>query len=310
MKNECNIVRDILPLYLEDMVSEDTANFIKEHLKDCPECRAELKNLQEPVEIQFKPDINAAPLKRLKKTLLMKKIQTILCTVAILLALMLSVISFLTAPEYFEYTPDLVTVAETEVGEITLSFSNKVTNYMIQQIDDPDERNTVYHLEAWTSAWDKMFKKPGARAVTVSPEGGKPLLIYFTQYINESSSNDSLCLYGEVDPDNGGWVALPGLSLGYWLIINIVLFIILGAVWFGVRKKEHFRRWTEYLLLIPIAYGLGHLCVLGFQVVSYSEWRDFQLILAISSLLYCAMLLALNIFYAWKALWVAQRREN
>ena len=79
MKNECNIVRDILPLYLEDMVSEDTANFIKEHLKDCPECRAELKNLQEPVEIQFKPDINAAPLKRLKKTLLMKKIQTILC---------------------------------------------------------------------------------------------------------------------------------------------------------------------------------------------------------------------------------------
>ena len=40
MKNECNIVRDILPLYLEDMVSEDTANFIKEHLKDCPECRA------------------------------------------------------------------------------------------------------------------------------------------------------------------------------------------------------------------------------------------------------------------------------
>lgn len=30
MKNECNIVRDILPLYLEDMVSEDTANFIKE----------------------------------------------------------------------------------------------------------------------------------------------------------------------------------------------------------------------------------------------------------------------------------------
>lgn len=64
---------------------------------------------------------------------------------AILLALMLSVISFLTAPEYFEYTPDLVTVAETEVGEVTLSFSNKVTNYMIQQIDDPDERNTVYH---------------------------------------------------------------------------------------------------------------------------------------------------------------------
>ena len=33
MKNECNIVRDILPLYVEDMVSEETAKFVKEHLE-------------------------------------------------------------------------------------------------------------------------------------------------------------------------------------------------------------------------------------------------------------------------------------
>ena len=42
MKNECYIVRDILPLYLEDMVSEETAAFIKEHLEHCPACAAEL----------------------------------------------------------------------------------------------------------------------------------------------------------------------------------------------------------------------------------------------------------------------------
>ena len=41
MKNECYIVRDILPLYLEDMVSEETAAFIKEHLEHCPACAAE-----------------------------------------------------------------------------------------------------------------------------------------------------------------------------------------------------------------------------------------------------------------------------
>ena len=101
MKNECSIVQDILPLYVEEMVSDDTVSFVREHLKDCPRCRAELEKLQKPVEVQLKPDINAAPLKRLKKALLMKKLQTILCTVAILLALMLAVISLLTAPEYF-----------------------------------------------------------------------------------------------------------------------------------------------------------------------------------------------------------------
>lgn len=307
MKNECSIVQDILPLYVEEMVSDDTVSFVREHLKDCPRCRAELEKLQKPVEVQLKPDINAAPLKRLKKALLMKKLQTILCTVAILLALMLAVISLLTAPEYFEYTPDLVTVTETGVGEVTISFNSKVTNYKLQHIEDPDECNTVYQLEAWSSAWDRMFKRPGAQAVTVPADNSRPLLIYFMQFDNAGSGNTSLCLYGKADPDNSGWVALPGLSLGYWLIINIVLFIILGALWLGARKKEHFRRWVEYLLLIPVAYGLGHLCVLGFRTVSYSEWRDFQLILAIGVLLYCAMLLALNIFTPEKIFEHAQK---
>ena len=125
--------------YVEEMVSDDTVSFVREHLKDCPRCRAELEKLQKPVEVQLKPDINAAPLKRLKKALLMKKLQTTLCTVAILLALMLAVISLLTAPEYFEYTPDLVTVTETGVGEVTISFNSKVTNYKLQHIEDPDE---------------------------------------------------------------------------------------------------------------------------------------------------------------------------
>lgn len=305
MKNECSIIQDILPLYVEEMASDDTVSFVREHLKDCPRCRAELEKLQKPVEVQLKPDINAAPLKRLKKALLMKKLQTILCTVAILLALMLAVISLLTAPEYFEYTPDLVTASETGAGEVTLSFSGKVTGYNLQQIDDPDGRNTVYHLEAWTSPWDRMFKKNGAWAVTVSPENDKPLLIYFTQIADGSSVN----LYGEAASDNSGWVALPGLTLGYWLLGNIMLFIIVAVIWFCVRKKERIRRRAEYLMLIPVAYGLGHLCVLGFRTVSYSEWRDFQLILAIGILLYCAMLLALNIFYAGRKHSNAYRKE-
>ena len=69
-------------------------------------------------------------------------------------------------------------------GALTLSFSDEVTNYKLQQVKDPDERQTVYHLEVWTSVWDKMFHRPGAQAGTAAPESGKPPLIYFTQFIN------------------------------------------------------------------------------------------------------------------------------
>ena len=305
MKNECSIVCDLLPLYAEDMVSEDTAEFVKEHLGNCPTCRAELEKLRKPVQpvaAQHVPDIDAEPLKRLKQALLMEKVQAILCTAAVLLALMLSGLSFLTAPEYFAYSQELVTVTEGANGEATISFSSEITNYKLQRIADPADKQTVYHLEVWTCAWDRMFSKPGAQDVTVKPENGHELLIYFTQFINQSSSNSAVCIYGEIEPDSGGWMALPGLSMGYWLAINIVLLVILGVIWLNLRKKEKPRRLVERLILIPIAYMLGHLCVLGFHTLSYSEWRDAQMILAIGILFYCAMLLALSIFYSRKEL--------
>ena len=48
---DCAIVKDLLPLYIEDMVSEETKLFINEHLKECEDCRNELDILksEEPV---------------------------------------------------------------------------------------------------------------------------------------------------------------------------------------------------------------------------------------------------------------------
>ena len=39
MKITCNIIEDLLPLYVDDMVSEDSRKLVEEHLKGCPDCR-------------------------------------------------------------------------------------------------------------------------------------------------------------------------------------------------------------------------------------------------------------------------------
>lgn len=36
MKITCNIIDDLLPLYVDDMVSEDSRKLVEEHLKECP----------------------------------------------------------------------------------------------------------------------------------------------------------------------------------------------------------------------------------------------------------------------------------
>ena len=47
MRNECNIVRDLLPLYAEDIASADSRAFVEEHLAECEACRRELAYLRE-----------------------------------------------------------------------------------------------------------------------------------------------------------------------------------------------------------------------------------------------------------------------
>ena len=47
MKKECSVVRDLLPLYAENMVSAETGEFVKEHLDGCTECRTEYEQMKQ-----------------------------------------------------------------------------------------------------------------------------------------------------------------------------------------------------------------------------------------------------------------------
>ncbi|MHB8132241.1 MAG: zf-HC2 domain-containing protein [Mobilitalea sp.] len=55
MKKNCSIVRDLLPLYIDDVSSEESREFINEHLKECDDCKLELE-LSKQKEIDIKID--------------------------------------------------------------------------------------------------------------------------------------------------------------------------------------------------------------------------------------------------------------
>ncbi|MGN1377163.1 MAG: DUF4825 domain-containing protein [Dorea sp.] len=52
MKNRlpCELIRDLLPSYVEKLTSDVTNHLIEEHLTECEECRSVLKSMKEPVE--------------------------------------------------------------------------------------------------------------------------------------------------------------------------------------------------------------------------------------------------------------------
>ena len=46
MDKQCEVIRDLLPLYADDVCSDTSRQLIEEHLAECPECSAELKKLR------------------------------------------------------------------------------------------------------------------------------------------------------------------------------------------------------------------------------------------------------------------------
>ncbi len=47
MKMECDVIRDLLPLYADDACSEQSRHIVNEHLLDCADCRDMLQKLKE-----------------------------------------------------------------------------------------------------------------------------------------------------------------------------------------------------------------------------------------------------------------------
>lgn len=64
-KISCNVYQDILPLYVDGVVSEDTKAFVDEHLAECANCRAELKKMSQTIEIPVESGLQ--PFEEIKK---------------------------------------------------------------------------------------------------------------------------------------------------------------------------------------------------------------------------------------------------
>lgn len=50
-KLSCEIIKDLIPLYIDDVCSKETAAAIEEHIKECPDCKALLESMKEDLPI-------------------------------------------------------------------------------------------------------------------------------------------------------------------------------------------------------------------------------------------------------------------
>ena len=82
----CNTVRDMLPLYVDNIVSDDTRAIVEEHLTSCDACRKEYENMKNAFVLPA--DGDAKQLKRFKGAWKKKKrLVALTAVIATILAL-------------------------------------------------------------------------------------------------------------------------------------------------------------------------------------------------------------------------------
>lgn len=48
---DCNVIKDLLPLYIDDCCSEESAAIVKEHLENCRNCRELYESMSTPSDV-------------------------------------------------------------------------------------------------------------------------------------------------------------------------------------------------------------------------------------------------------------------
>ena len=125
MKISCNIIRDLLPLYAEDLASDDTRALVDEHLCDCTECTNILENMKQktPVPVETTPD----SLNKVKRIIRRKRILSVMAALLTLITIAFAVLTYLFTPFQLTKEQALDDFYVREDGAVVIDYSPYVT---------------------------------------------------------------------------------------------------------------------------------------------------------------------------------------
>ena len=125
MKISCNIIRDLLPLYAEDLASDDTRALVDGHLEGCEDCTNVLNGMKKgtPVPVETTPE----SLNKVKKIIRRKRILSVMAALLTLLTIASAVLTYLFTPFQLTMEQALDDFFVREDGAIVIDYSTWVT---------------------------------------------------------------------------------------------------------------------------------------------------------------------------------------
>ena len=169
MKTDCNIIKDLLPLYIDKIASKESNELIEEHLLECEKCKDALDSMKENIEVSSIDEKKA--MKKFFQKIKQKRFISITVSIVITIFLAVLIWSIFNKRDFLmKYKDDLITVEEQENGELIMNVNT--LNYTTCQLiaEENDDGSIDIYITLFQSLIDKFYPTEESKGFGIVPK--------------------------------------------------------------------------------------------------------------------------------------------
>lgn len=175
-KINCSLIKDLLPLYIDDLCSKETTEIVGNHLEICEDCNKEYETLKTEPKVKPQEDNSQELIKKVNKKFGKDKKKAVIKTISIILGIVvvISIVAFFKVPPY---------IAQGAFRDSGVSYPD---NYQEWEICKASEKNFTHE------AVDLLIDEKHGEYEVVDENGvlqfkfvdGKKIFVYYKGYDN------------------------------------------------------------------------------------------------------------------------------
>lgn len=276
MNITCDIIKDLLPLYAEDMVSRDSRKLVDDHLCGCDGCARELAELKKAPRVPL--EVEATSLKRVGETIRRRRILAVMAAVFLFATVMLSVELFLDAKVYLSAEQAVIDCRNTDTGDILIQYGNLVTGTgsVGDGNFDSEEATGNWGVIAYTRMGKLLFSRKDGEPFTKTYGATFQMnAVADTQniwYCDAHTGKGEMLLWDAGNPYDGA----PLTDVNYHLAFYFGIMLVLGAVLLLIARIFRGKWYGELCFRLGVLAGCNGISVLIVTAGQFMElWGEF-----------------------------------
>lgn len=148
MDVSCDIIRDLLPLYAEDLVSDDSRRLVDEHLCSCDPCTRQLGILKKAAALPI--EVETTSLKRVENTIRRRRLLTVAAVLMTAASLIVTCMTWLLTPYALTAEEAIEGVELREDGGFAIDYASGINGNAGRGVFDTDNFGHICHTNRYS----------------------------------------------------------------------------------------------------------------------------------------------------------------